>query len=107
MSHRESIEKEIKKYAADYINREASKLSLITITRCEISSDDKRAVVFVSVMPDKAAVIAQDFLKRHQDDIRQFVMKHSKINRMPWLRFTLDDGEKNRQLVDQLLAEEK
>ena len=107
MSHVESIEKEIKKFASEYITRESTRLSLITIMRCEISADGKRAVIYISVLPEKAEIIAMDFLKRHQDDIRQYVMHHSKINRMPWLRFTLDTGEKNRQLVDELLAEGK
>lgn len=107
MSHQESLEKEIRKYASDYITREASRLSLITITRCEISSDGKRAVLFMSILPEKAEPIAMDFLKRHQDYIRRWVQQHSKIRAVPWLRFTLDQGEKNRQLVDELLREDE
>lgn len=106
MSHTESIEKEIKKYTADYITREASHQSLITITKCEINSDGKHAIIAVSVLPEKAEPIALDFLKRHQDDIREYIKKHSRIMRIPWLRFTLDKGEKNRQLVDTLLQED-
>jgi ribosome-binding factor A len=106
MSHIESIEKEIRKGVADYISREASRKSLITITRCEISSDEKRAALFVSVLPDKAEPIAMDFLKRHQDLIRTHVQKNSRIRMVPWLRFTLDRGEKNRQLVDELLRDD-
>lgn len=106
MSHTESVEKEIRKYASDYIVREASRMSLITITRCEISSDGKRAVLFMSILPEKAEPIAMDFLKRHQDDIRKYVQSHAKIRSVPWLRFTLDSGEKNRQLVDDLLRED-
>lgn len=106
MSHIESVEKEIRKGVADYISREASRKSLITITRCEISSDEKRAVLFVSVLPDKAEPIAMDFLKRHQDLMRHYVQQHSKIRAVPWLRFSLDAGEKNRQRVDALLRED-
>lgn len=106
MSHTESIEKEIRKGVGEYISREASRQSLITITRCEISSDGKRALLYVSVLPDRAEPIAMDFLKRHQDHIRDYVKAHHKIRAVPWLRFTLDKGEKNRQLVDELLREE-
>jgi ribosome-binding factor A len=106
MSHIESLEKELKKYAADYITREASRMSLITITRCEISTDGKRALMSMSVMPEKAEPIAMDFLKRHQDDVRDYIKEHSRIQRIPFLRFTLDKGEKNRQLVDDLLRED-
>ena len=106
MSHTESLEKEIRKYVADYISREASRQSLITITRCEISADGKRAVLFVSVLPDRAEPIAMDFLKRHQDLIRKYAQQHSKIRAVPWLRFSYDRGEKNRQLVDELLRED-
>jgi ribosome-binding factor A len=106
MSHTESLEKEIRKYVAEYISREASRKSLITITRCAISSDTKRAVLFVSVLPDKAEPIAMDFLKRHQDYIRKYAQQNSKIRAVPWLRFSLDRGEKNRQLVDELLRDD-
>lgn len=106
MSHTETLEKEIRKGVAEYISREASRQSLITITRCEINSDGKHAVLFVSVLPDRAEPIAMDFLKRHQDLIRGFVRTHSRIRMVPWLRFTLDRGEKNRQRVDELLREE-
>ncbi len=106
MSHIETLEKEIRKYAADYITREASRMSLITITRCELSDDGKRAAMFISVLPEKAETIAMDFLKRHQDDIRHHIQKLSRIRQVPWLRFTVDRGEKNRQLVDELLREE-
>ena len=105
--HIESSEKEIKKYASEYIAREASRLSLITITRSETSRDGKRAVLFVSVFPEKALDIAMNFLKRHQDDIRQHVLKRTKIARTPWLRFAVDSGEQNRQLVDELLRDEE
>ena len=106
MSHNESLEKEIRKYAADYITREASRMSLITITRCAISDDGKRAVIFMSILPEKAEPIAMDFLKRHQDFIRKHIQKNSRISRVPWLRFTLDRGEKNRQIVEELLLED-
>ena len=106
MSHNETLEKEIRKYVAEYISREASRKSLITITRCEMSSDGKRAVLFVSVLPDKAQPIAMDFLKRHQDLIRRYAQQNSKIRAVPWLRFSFDSGEKNRQLVDELLRED-
>lgn len=107
MSHTESLEKEIRKHVADYINREASRMSLITITRGELSSDGKRFLVYVSILPERAEPIALDFLKRHQDLIRDYVKKHARIRAVPWLRFTLDHGEKNRQRVDQLLQEDQ
>ena len=107
MSHIESIEKEIRKGVADYISREASRKSLITITRCEINSDMKHAVLFVSILPERAEPIAMDFLKRHQDLIRGYVQDHSRIRAVPWLRFSLDKGEKNRQRVDALLRDEE
>lgn len=107
MTHTASLEKEIRKYAAEYISREASRKSLITITRVELSSDGKKALIYISVLPDRAEPIAMDFLKRHQDDVRAYVQTHAKIRAVPWLRFTLDKGEKNRQRVDELLQEDQ
>jgi ribosome-binding factor A len=104
--HNESLEKEIKKYASDYITRESSRVSLITITRADFSFDNKHVVLHVSVLPERAEPIAMNFLKRHQDEIRQYVIKHVKGGMMPWFRFTLDAGEKNRQRVEELLRED-
>lgn len=103
--HIASSEKEIRKYAADYITRNASRLSLITITGIETSSDGKRAILYISVLPEKAELIALDFLRRRQDEVRQHILKHAKIRQMPWLRFGLDKGEKNRQIVEELLQD--
>lgn len=107
MSHTQSLEKEIKRHAADYIAREASRQSMITLTRCELKTDGKHAVVFVSVLPERAEPIAMDFLKRHQDAIRHHIVTHARIRAVPWLRFSLDKGEKNRQTVDRLLQEDE
>ena len=90
MSRTETLEKEIRKYTAEYISREASRQSMITVTRSELSSDGKRMVLYISVLPNRAEPIAMDFLKRHQDDIREYVKTHSKVQRVPWLRFSLD-----------------
>ena len=60
----------------------------------------------MSILPEKAEPIAMDFLKRHQDFIRKHIQKNSRISRVPWLRFTLDRGEKNRQIVEELLLED-
>jgi ribosome-binding factor A len=105
--HQQSLEKEIKKYASEYITRESTRMSLITLTRADFSFDGKHVVIHVSVLPERAEPIAMNFLKRHQDDIRQYVVKHVRGGNMPWFRFTLDAGEKNRQKVDELLREDE
>ena len=105
MSHTESLEKEIKKFAALFISQESNRTSLITITRCEISSDGKRAVLYVSVLPNSAEAYVVDFLKRRQDDVRGYIKSHSRIGAVPWIRFIIDNGEKNRPRVTELLQE--
>ncbi len=103
MSQRdEKIMSLISRLAADYINREATPASLITLTKVVLSAKGSRAMLFVSVLPDSKQDAALDFLKRKRNDIRQYVMVHAKMGRIPFMDVAIDKGEKNRQIIEDL-----
>ncbi len=91
--------------AADYIALEAARGSLITPTRIDMSPDRKNATIFVSVFPDSASVPAMSFLTRHRDPFREYLKKHGRFSILPFIKFELDYGEKNRQRLDELSNE--
>ena len=91
--------------AAAYIAIEAGRNTLITPTRTDISPDRKNATIFVSVFPDNEAEHAMQFLARHRDTFRQYLKAHGRFAILPFIKFELDYGEKNRQRLDELSNE--
>ena len=88
--------------AAEYINRESNKNSLITVTRAEVLNKGKKAIIFFSVFPDAAEESSKNFLLRHRGDFRSFVLEKKVVAFAPSIDFQIDYGEKNRQRIDEL-----
>jgi ribosome-binding factor A len=103
----DKMAEQIRQHAATFIEGEASKQSLITVTRTDISPDFRNVTVFITVMPDSEAHTALKFLTRKQRDIREYLKKRLKMRIIPIVKVELDYGEKNRQRIDQLLMEDK
>lgn len=99
----ERINKEMKKLFADFIERESNKVSLVTVTRCEISSDRKNIDVLFSVLPVEDEQKVLSFLNRRKWDARDYMKKRIQTRVIPFVHFKIDEGEKNRQKIDQLL----
>ena len=99
----EKIKNNIKELAALYIEREAGPTSLITVTRVILSSDGKRATIMVSVLPREKENAAYGFIKRNLGELRKNIAKSLKINPIPFLDVQIDEGEKHRQKIDELL----
>lgn len=99
----EKIINNIRELAAIYIEREAGKTSLITVTRVLLSADSKRATIMISVLPKEKENAAYGFIKRNLGELRKYITKNLKINPIPYLNIMIDEGEKNRQKIDELL----
>lgn len=93
----------IQHVVAEYINVESNRTSLITVTNIDLAPDMSKAAVLVSVYPPEKAKGALDFLNRKRDDVRVHLKKHSRLRRLPKISFAIDEGEKNRQRIDELL----
>ena len=99
----EKIKNNIKELSAIYIEREAGPTSLITVTRVVMSPDGKKAKIMVSVLPQEKEKAAYGFIKRNLGELRKYISKNLKINPVPFLDVEIDEGEKNRQKIDDLL----
>lgn len=102
MSHTEQKETLLAHAAAEFINFESNRESLITVTRCSLSSDERRAVIYISVLPESYEEHALHFLKRKRPELRAFVQKKTRLRILPLFDFEIDYGEKNRQALDEL-----
>lgn len=102
-SRNEKVTKEIKELAAQFLGRENNKTSLITVTSASASPDLKRATIFITVLPSSKKNAALGFVKRRRGELRDFLKKNMPIKTIPFIDIMIDQGEKNRQKIDELL----
>lgn len=100
----EKIQNNIKEISANYIESISGITSLITVTRVILSDDRKRSVIMISVLPREKENAAYGFIKRNLGELRKEVSKKLKIRPVPFLDVKIDEGEKNRQKIDELLS---
>ncbi len=97
---------EILALVQDFFQRESSGLSLMTITRCEVSPDMRQGTIYMTVIPVEKEQAALDFARRMRTDMRKYVMKRLPVKVIPFFEIEIDYGEKNRQHIDELLRKE-
>lgn len=104
-SKREKMGEAIRAAAAMFIEREASPVSLITVTRVEVDDRLKNVTIFVTVMPDNKKDEALAFLRRIRTDLHHSLRKSANIPRPPTIDIVEDIGEKHRQNIDRIIKE--
>lgn len=93
----------MKEHISEFIARESNHSSLITVTRVNLDNSLKTGKVLVSVYPETKEEEVINFLKRQRSEIRTYLKKHIRTRVIPFIDFLIDEGEKNRQHVDELL----
>ena len=99
----EKVANQIKELAAQFLGRENNRTSLLTVTDCTTSPDLKKATIFITVFPATKEEVVLNFIKRNLGDLREFLKKNMPIKIIPFLDVAIDQGEKNRQKIDELL----
>lgn len=93
----------IKELAAQFLELENNNTSLITVTGATCSPDLKQATVLITVFPEDKEKAALDFAKRRRSDLRDYIKKNMSTKSVPFVDIVIDQGEKNRQKIDELL----
>ena len=93
----------IKKLGAIFLERENNQTSLITVLRADVSPDLHKATLFITVLPESKENNALEFAKRKRSELRNILKKNMKTKVIPFIDFAIDQGEKNRQKIDELL----
>lgn len=88
--------------AAEYLQIESNRTSLITVTRAEVLNRGKKVIVYFTVLPDSEEETALKFAQRKQSDFRKFIISRKVVGFAPSIEFQIDVGEKNRQRIDEL-----
>jgi ribosome-binding factor A len=104
MSHHrsEKITELLRHVAAQFIQTESNRTSLITVTGINLSPDEKHATILVTIYPTDREHAAIEFLQRKRSEFRDYVKKETRLRVLPFVEFALDKGEKNRQKIDEL-----
>src|ERR1700722_5074282 len=98
----QKMEELVKHLAAEFLLRESSGLSLITVTNSRVFDHFKRVTVFISVLPEDKEDAALDFAQRKRGEFREYVRTRAKMRNVPTMDFEIDIGEKNRQRIDEI-----
>jgi ribosome-binding factor A len=92
----------LRRLAATFLETQSNRTSLISVTRVDLLPDGSHLAVYVSVLPEEQEADALNFLKRQRKELKDYIKKHSKIGRIPFIDIVLDYGEKNRQALDKI-----
>jgi len=84
------------------VRDEASKSSLLTITRVELSQTGKEAKIFFTTLPEEEEDTALKFLERKTPEFHRYIRDESRLGVIPHVNFKIDYGERNRQRLDKL-----
>lgn len=98
----EQVSQQIAQRAADYLQRESNRQSLVTVTRADVSPDLKNVIIFLSVLPEDKEEEVLHFARRNRTDFRDYLKNHAMLKSLPNIDFEIDYGEKNRQRIDDL-----
>lgn len=101
----EKISDLLKELVATFLLRENNNTSLITVTSATVSSDFKKATIYITVLPNSKETIALEFAKRKRGEMREYIKKNMETKVIPFIDIEIDKGEKNRQRIDELLRE--
>jgi ribosome-binding factor A len=92
----------IKESASKFIQYESNQTSLITVTNVTMSKDFKKCDIFVTVLPEDQEENVIVFLKRKRKLFKEYMKKSTRLNRIPFVNFEIDKGEKSRQRIDEI-----
>ncbi len=95
----------LKEIIATFLERESNRTNLLTVTRVLLGDRGKRALVYLTVLPESAEESALSFAKRKRAEMREFIKPYLNTKTIPFLDVAIDTGEKARQTIDALLKE--
>jgi ribosome-binding factor A len=102
MQRDEKLKELIREVAAEYLERESNRTSLITVTSVSLSDRGRRATIFFTVLPEDKEEGALGLAKRKRSDFREYFSQKARMRALPFFDFAIDKGEKNRQHIDEI-----
>ena len=98
----EKLREALRHSAAEFMAEVSNRTSLITVTNIHLTPKADRATILITVFPDEKEKEALEFCSRQGGALRDYIGKHVSLQRLPYISFALDVGERNRQKIDEL-----
>lgn len=99
------IEEVIKKCATKFMLEETSNASLLTVTNVIVTPKFEQATIFFTAFPEDKEKTALEFLKRKRGEFKEYLKSETRLQRIPFIDFQIDVGEKNRQNIERLISQ--
>ncbi len=99
---RERLTELLRERASQFVNLNSNRFSLITVTNVSLSDNKKYATILVTVLPDAKQEEALAFLVRQTGEFVEHLRTNLNLGMIPFIKFALDKGEKNRQRIDEI-----
>jgi ribosome-binding factor A len=96
---KEHLTESIKNYAGDFFARNTSGGSMITVTNVWITDDNKKADIYLSIMPESKSEAAINFAKRQRTELQKYLFTKIRLSHLPFLDIILD---KSGNIYDKL-----
>lgn len=100
---KEKIASLLKKIISEFILRLGLKDIFVTITRLELSGDLKNCKIFISVYPEEGEAQVFSKLRSEMKNLIAHVKEKTELKFLPRFEFKVDEGEKNRQKIEEIL----
>ncbi|MCX8513520.1 MAG: ribosome-binding factor A [Candidatus Pacebacteria bacterium] len=101
------VEQELLKITQDFFQREADRSSMITVTAADINPSFKNATIKISVFPENKRERALIFAQRMAGELRTDIKRRLPIRTIPFVDIVIDQGEIQRQYMDNKFNEIK
>jgi ribosome-binding factor A len=103
MSRRtEKVQDAIRDIASNFFQREAHSGALLTITKASISSDLKFSTIYLTVFPTEKERLILEESRDRLHALREQMKKELPMKTLPYFSLEIDEGERNRQRIDEL-----
>ncbi|MGM0482641.1 MAG: ribosome-binding factor A [Patescibacteria group bacterium] len=91
--------------ASKYLSGKKYGNSMVTVTSVNVSDDLSRANIRVTVYPESENALVLKKLNRGKGVFAEYMKKNTRISTIPLVSFSIDEGEKYRQRIDDLSKE--
>ncbi|MEK7552579.1 MAG: hypothetical protein AAB505_00505 [Patescibacteria group bacterium] len=91
--HDEKLAEQIQRLAAEFVNRQSSGQTFITVTGLRWSDQGRQANVQIGVWPKDKRTLGLEFARRQLGELRQLVKERVRSRNIPWLDFEFGDGQ--------------
>lgn len=100
---KEKITSLLERMAAEFISKEGDFSSLVTVVGSQLSDSGRHINILISVLPETDEKRILELLSKMKKGYAKYVENRAKVSRMPSFDFKIDKGEKNRQIIEDII----